>query len=410
MVIKYEEQLYQIQTSNILRHSIGALFGHSGKRKSKYKYDIGEIYYDKKILSRERVSEGNSEIKIYTCQCIIDNYVWNQREYSIDKHKCPVCVGKTIIPNINGIQIKYPEIYEIIIDENKECFTQKEKVHWKCPQCNCINYTQIFNLKQSMQNKQRLPCIFCGDGISFPEKVLNNVMRYISNSFITQAVFDWSNGKKYDVFDNDIFIEINGIQHYERTFENCGGRTLEEERINDKDKEILANKHYKNIKDYIIIDARISDFDFIKNNILCSNLKLYYDLSLINWDDVHQKSIKSLIVETAEYVNKNIKIGKISEIMGIDRHTIRRYIKQAVALNLCDYKFRKIKQVICLNDFSIYDNSKEAARKFQIKGHSNILDCCKNKIEYAGKHPISGEPLKWMYYDEYLENECDKAR
>ena len=62
------------------------------------------------------------------------------------------------------------------------------------------------------------------------------------------------------------------------------------------------------------------------------------------------------------------------------------------------------KKIICLNDLSVYDNSKLAANSYNIKGHSVILDCCKNKREYAGKHPKTNEVLRWMFYDDYLKS------
>lgn len=400
--VNYKDGLFEIQTSNILKHAIGSLFGKCGSKLTGYKYEVGNIYYDKEIISRNRIKKKGIVSKNYTYKCIFDGYIGNQPESHIDKHKCPVCSENVIIPHVNGLQVKYPYIYKMIIDRNKECLAQNDKAHWECPQCKNINYTKIANL---IHNKPSFPCVFCSDGISFPEKILRNVMKYVSDSFVVQASFNWSDGRRYDVFDNDIFIEIHGIQHYERTFETCGGRSLEEEQENDRLKEQLAFLYYKNIKDYIVIDARISDFEFIKENILKSNLKNYYNLSLVDWNEVYMNSLKSLVIQVAKFINDEMSINEISDAMKLDRHTVRRYIKQAVDLKLCNYSFRKVRKIICLNDFSVYNNSKSATNAYNIKGHSAVLDCCKNKIEYAGKHPETGEHLRWMYYDDYLEQQ-----
>lgn len=400
--VNYKDGLFEIQTSNILKHAIGSLFGKCGSKLTDYKYEVEKIYHGKEIIARNRIKKKGVVSKIYTYKCIFDGYIGTQTESHIDKHKCPVCSGNVILPHINGLQVKYPDIYEMIVDENKEILAQNDKAHWRCAQCNNINFTKVVNL---IHNRPSFPCIFCGDGISFPEKILYNTMRYISDSFTSQATFEWSQGRKYDVFDKDIFIEIHGLQHYERTFEICGGRTLEEEQENDRLKKELAVTNYRNIKDYIVIDARISDIEFIKENILNSNLKEYYDLSTIDWDDVYRNSLKSLVVQAAMFVNDKMSIKEISKAMKLNDSTVRRYIKRAVDLKLCSYNFRKIRQIICLNDFSIYNNSKLATNAYNIKGHSAVLDCCKNKIEYAGKHPETGEPLRWMYYDDYLEQQ-----
>lgn len=60
-------------------------------------------------------------------------------------------------------------------------------------------------------------------------------------------------------------------------------------------------------------------------------------------------------------------------------------------------------KVICLNTKQIFDSITEACNKLGINVPSNISKCCKGKCETAGKHPITGEFLKWMYYKDYLK-------
>ena len=50
-----------------------------------------------------------------------------------------------------------------------------------------------------------------------------------------------------------------------------------------------------------------------------------------------------------------------------------------------------------LNEFFLY--AKEASEKYGID-HSNIIKCCKGKQGSAGRHPITGEKLHWVYVDE----------
>lgn len=57
------------------------------------------------------------------------------------------------------------------------------------------------------------------------------------------------------------------------------------------------------------------------------------------------------------------------------------------------------KQIICTTTNEIFKTSKEASNKYNI---SNIHSCCRGERKSAGKHPITKEPLKWMYYDEYI--------
>ena len=63
------------------------------------------------------------------------------------------------------------------------------------------------------------------------------------------------------------------------------------------------------------------------------------------------------------------------------------------------------KKVICLNTGEVFDTIK-FAREW-VGSKVNIGSCCLGKTKTAGKHPQTGERLKWMYYDEYLETIVD---
>jgi hypothetical protein len=100
--------------------------------------------------------------------------------------------------------------------------------------------------------------------------------------------------------------------------------------------------------------------------------------------------------------------------MKMSKSTIIRYLKQGVKLNWCDYnpkialthKEYQYKKVICLNTNEIFNSQIEASNKYNIK-KTSISACCRNYGYYksAGKHPITGERLKWMYYDKYLKQQ-----
>ena len=54
------------------------------------------------------------------------------------------------------------------------------------------------------------------------------------------------------------------------------------------------------------------------------------------------------------------------------------------------------KKVICLTTGEIFDNCREAAKKY----NNGIYHCLKDKLKTCGKHPITGEKLRWDYYKE----------
>lgn len=63
------------------------------------------------------------------------------------------------------------------------------------------------------------------------------------------------------------------------------------------------------------------------------------------------------------------------------------------------------KLVRCINTGEIFHSISEAAAWAHIKSKSNIRECCNGSGRYktAGKHPITGEKLKW----EYVNNIAD---
>lgn len=61
------------------------------------------------------------------------------------------------------------------------------------------------------------------------------------------------------------------------------------------------------------------------------------------------------------------------------------------------------KKVVCLNTNTIFQSIKSAMEWCHAKHHGGIISCCKGKNKTSGKHPVTKEPLKWMYYNDYIE-------
>lgn len=71
---------------------------------------------------------------------------------------------------------------------------------------------------------------------------------------------------------------------------------------------------------------------------------------------------------------------------------------------ICNKPLRQkktIKKIQCVNTGEIFNTAKEAAKYFNMeKNNGNINRCCKGQRKTAGKHPQTGERLKWCYYQE----------
>lgn len=59
--------------------------------------------------------------------------------------------------------------------------------------------------------------------------------------------------------------------------------------------------------------------------------------------------------------------------------------------------------IILLNTEEVFECTREGAKKYNTY-ETHITRNCRGRSKSAGKHPITGEKLVWMYYDEYLEH------
>jgi len=84
------------------------------------------------------------------------------------------------------------------------------------------------------------------------------------------------------------------------------------------------------------------------------------------------------------------------EYMLKTKEQIKNIINESQLSNL--YKLK----VICLTTGMIFNSIVEAEVKYKANA-SGIVRCCKEKQNFAGKHPITKEPLKWQYYSEYIK-------
>lgn len=67
----------------------------------------------------------------------------------------------------------------------------------------------------------------------------------------------------------------------------------------------------------------------------------------------------------------------------------------------------RARKVICLNTGQVFACAKDGAvwggRTNCKNAGSPVIMCCNGKRKSSGKHPITGEKLRWMYYDKWLE-------
>lgn len=357
--IQYMNDLFIIATSNILSCRMGNILG---KITNKFKVSIGEEFKSigKSIIITHRDNKRNDNGKIYkkykykcnTCGFDCGEHYSLQKneyiselwidEYNLLKGKgCSLCSNQIVVQGVNDIPTTNPEMVKYFIggyDEAKKYIRRSSKsIFAICPDCHIIKPKPI---KITTLYEQGISCT-CGDGFSFGHKYMFSVITQLILKFKDNYTFDWCKFHDYTnrqttgeydfvIEDLKLIIEVDGGFH--RKDNKMNGQTKEHSKYLDDMKDKLAIENgYKVV--------RISDEGNIKSNILDSELSNLFDLSKIGWLKAEEFALSNLSKKACELYNSNPKLSNtdIGIMIGLNEQTVRKYLKQWVAIGLCSY-------------------------------------------------------------------------
>lgn len=348
----------------------------------KYKLKDGQIY-------------TNNNVKMtWICnKCGEFNVPWNQ---ILQGGGCSVCCSREV-NDINSIRTNRPDLIKYFLnEEDVDLYTvgSEKFVKLKCPFCGDIKSKRI-----SVLTKGGFYCDLCSDNISIPEKFIINLLNQKSVKFIPQYKSNWSDNKRYDFYIPylNMIIEVHGEQHYKYTGR---GRSLKEEQANDLLKYNLAIRHGIKPENYIVIDCRKSELEWLKHE---TSIKLnkFFNLDSVDWYVVYEKSLQSNIIKAFELWNIGIKSSsEIKNILNVSKTTVIKYLKILTKIGKIQYN---TKQVMIENgrkngkinkgtakEILQYSLDNKLIRKFnsvkeagEITGYHirGISDCANNKRE-----------------------------
>lgn len=313
-----------------------------------YIYEVGEIISVRtgeiKILEKIRVDNGKSGTrKGYKYVCLKDGYIDENSESEIKRGTgCKVCNNRVIVKGINDIGTTHPHLIKYFYDKNDSyiySYGKNVSVKLKCPDCGNVKYMTINDLSNKGFSCQ------CKDGYaSYPEKVVYSILYQLELKFkhqLTKTKFEWCGKYRYDFYlpEYNMIIETHGMQHYEEQSEKSRfSKTLSKQMKTDKEKENLAKEN--NIENYIILDCRYSNLQWVKNSVLNSKLNQFFDLSIINWNECESFALKNIAKEICNYWgNKEDweSVGTISSLFDVDRTVVSDYLKKGTELGWCNY-------------------------------------------------------------------------
>lgn len=218
--------------------------------------------------------------------------------YEFDsQHKgCACCNHSITVPGINSIADTHPELTKYFMngDEYKYPATSSSIIDMICPRCGHIRKQMI-----SILTINGLSCPLCANTISIGERIMCSLLKSQNVEFKKEFMFP-DNKKRYDFYlsEYNTIIEIHGSQHYVQTSNTWG--TVKEQQQNDEYKKQLALN--QGISHYIVINAKVSEFNYIKESIINSELASIISLDNVDWieieDEVNQNGV---VKEMCEY-------------------------------------------------------------------------------------------------------------
>ena len=280
---------------------------------------------------------NNTKILVKHNKC---GYEWKITPSNLLQGKgCPVCSGKIAKLGINTIWDTDRWMIDLGVSEEdakKYSKGSEEKITIVCPDCGKEKKMMIYKI----YNYKSIGCS-CGDGKSYPEKFIFNLLEQLDVDFETEYKPKWIDNKRYDFYvkSNNCIVETHGEQHYKQTSRKGKRvRTLQEEQKNDRYKKETALSN--GIKYYIELDCRESNLEWIKNSILNSELNKLFNLSTIDWQQCAEFANKNIVKEVCNYWNNKKEdetTTNLSELFKVNKNTIINYLKRGNKLGWCDY-------------------------------------------------------------------------
>lgn len=357
-------------------------------KKSPFKYEINEIVNNSLIIKKQSNNERYE--KIYEVQSIKhpDAPTYTITEYSLKNGTmCSYSSNHRIYEGNSLWSIMEVRPYLVNVEESKTIAPKSnKKIKMKCPCCK-----RERNLSGKRFFNEGFSCPTCDKNIPYPELFFMAYSEVKKLDFEYQKTFNNLPYRRFDFYNKNIgVVETHGIFHYEEL-----GGALFDAHNKTKNSDNLKKEYCKiNNIPYIELDCRKSNFKFIENSI--NNCEI---LPNINTSD--KDKILNIIESNKRYPIKNILTDyqdgltsvTIAEKYNISSSTVRRILRKCnIEIRESTYTKKKIR---CITTGEVFDSISDACRWCGLKSGGSIGSFFRGEQETAGKHPVTGTPLKW---------------
>lgn len=294
-----------------------------------------------------------------------------------------------------------------------------QKIHPICPDCNKVSTHKV---SISNINKNKGFQCECSDEISYPEKFLINILNQLKEKFIRQYILkcethDKIRASKYDFYIPrlNLIIEVHGLQHYRYTGRGCSLK--EQQEIDEKKKTKALND---DMVIYIVIDARISDMEYIKESILKSELVKYFNFNTVNWSEADEYGVHNIVKSNCEFFENNkdkLLMSQIIKELNISHGVLLGHLRKGNLYGWCNYDknymnklssekcHRNMKKIKCIETNEIYLSIKNCANELE---KIYDLDFNKNNISKSAKTGVAYKGFHFEFIEGEEEDLCQQ--
>lgn len=342
-------------------------------REEKFKKQLYEISPNLELVGKYINSTTKVEVKCNKCG--EEHQITNPRNLINGDTKCIRCSGiRRLLVGYNDYATTHPNHTLLLKDkEEAKTFTHSstKRVDVVCPICGTEKTIRVADL-----TKHGMSCPKCSDKISYPNRFMWNLLSQLKVEFDNEIAFDWSQNRRYDFIVGNNIIEMDGGFHKGSKYNSY--ETVKE--IDNLKDELAISNGYNIIR----IECYTSDFEYIKNKILDSELIKILKIDEINWVELEKELILNNLVKVASNIfNECLGVKNISDmakLMNVTTAKFSAFLRTATRIGVANYNAKDSrngmydvnrgldfgKECVCLNDGKVYPSCKEAEREYNL--------------------------------------------
>lgn len=396
--VAYLNILYEVEENDFL---CGDLFAVTPLM---FKYAIGDMVQT--VLQQftvEGISQGQGTS--YTCRCESCGCLSSLTEAELSKKStCNYCRGFKMLAGECDLGVTHPEVAALLMDDQLTRQVDKKSdtyMGWVCPTCQL----EIYHKQVKSVVRNGLSCIYCAPSYSFGAKFVYAVLWQLDLDVCYEYQPKWAMGKRYDLYvpKDGVIVEVHGLHHYQDVFAVDSHRATA---ISDTFKKEIAEG--QGIKNYVELDCRYSEHEWIEKQVRRSVLATKYDLDQVDFKLCLLFALGKVGERICHLWENGLPLAEIVQQVQGNRTQVRTTLMRGTYLNLCTYSAEEglkrgrnslKKNIVLLNTGELFAGLKETARKFKLNAVA-LANACKDG-GYLGHDKRTGLLWQWGYEAEY---------